>query len=99
MSLLDYLGEKPNLNLTVSFDDLKKIVDYCISEVKNELSSEIAKEQSETYLTPDEACKMLGVNRTTLWRWDKVGYFSPSEVGGKRKYKHSEVKNLLEGRA
>jgi len=30
-----------------------------------------------------------------LWRWAKRGYLVPIEVGGKRRYRMSEVKAIL----
>ena len=33
----------------------------------------------------------------TLWRWAKVGYLVPINVGGKRRYRMSDVKRILEG--
>ncbi len=39
-----------------------------------------------------------GVGKTTLWRWAKQKYLTPVEIGGKRRYKMSEVKRLLEGK-
>ena len=42
---------------------------------------------------------MLGVDKSTLWRWSKQNYLAPIEVGGKRVYKVSDVKQILgEGR-
>jgi predicted site-specific integrase-resolvase len=39
----------------------------------------------------------LGISETTLWRWNKIGYLVPINIGGKRRYKMSDVRRILEG--
>jgi excisionase family DNA binding protein len=51
----------------------------------------------ETYPTPKQVCEILGVDNSTLWRWKRKGYLVPANVGGKVRYKMSEVKALLNG--
>ena len=54
--------------------------------------------QNSTTLTPPKKlpCK-INVDLSTLWRWDKAGYLKHVEIGGKRRYKMSEVKRILNG--
>ena len=40
---------------------------------------------------------MLNVDLSTLWRWSKKKYLVPIEFGGGRRYKMSEVKELMNG--
>lgn len=37
----------------------------------------------------------LHVDKSTLWRWAKIGYLVPIEVGGKRFYKQSDIDKIL----
>jgi excisionase family DNA binding protein len=53
------------------------------------------KEQPEQYLTRKQAAEMLGVDLSTLWRWNNENYLCAIEVGGKRRYKLSEVNKIL----
>ena len=39
------------------------------------------------------------VNPSSLWRWRKRGYLVPAEIGGKRRYKMSDIRRILNGRA
>ena len=43
--------------------------------------------------------EMLDVSQSTLWRWQKAGYLVPLNVGGKRRYRMSDVRRILEGDA
>lgn len=40
---------------------------------------------------------MFNVNLSTLWRWLKSGYLKTIEFGGGRRYKMSEIKEILNG--
>ena len=53
--------------------------------------------QQEEYKTPVETAKMLGVDKSTLWRWAKQGYLVPVKWGSKSRYKLSDIKNCMEG--
>ena len=51
----------------------------------------------ETYLTAEETAKRLGVDRSTLWRWNKEGYLLAIKIGSKVRYKLSDVERLQKG--
>lgn len=51
-----------------------------------------------TPVTIARACEMLGVDKSTLWHWDKEGILKKYHVGGKPRYRLGEVKALMEGR-
>lgn len=46
-------------------------------------------------LSVAETAKMLGVARSTLWKWEKSGYLVPAKVGRKVLYKRGEVERIL----
>ena len=46
-------------------------------------------------LTVSQAAAMLGVSRTTLWRWKAQKYLVPESIGGRLRYRES---NLLKRR-
>lgn len=96
MNLYDLLQDNKNLNITISAEQLIEVVDYCIVQTKQQLEDAIASEKQESYLGAQQVCDMLGMNMTTLWRWENKGYLVPAKVGGKRRFKYSEVKNILE---
>ena len=80
-----------NVSITISASDLLEVINYTITSTRKELEKVILDEKSEIYLSPKEVSKLLGVNTTTLWRWNKRGYLIPIEIGGKRKYRKSDI--------
>ena len=62
---------------------------------KRELEQAITDANAETYPSPKKVAEILDVNESTLFRWRKKGYLTPIEVGGKRRYKMSDVNQIL----
>lgn len=89
------LNEYPELNITVKAGDLKEMAEYIVRLTREELELQIAEAKTETYLSRDEVSNMLGVDKSTLWRWNKQGYLPHIEIGSKRKYRKSDVKRIL----
>ena len=52
--------------------------------------------QEEDYLTAKETADKLGVDLSTLWRWNKSGYLKKIKVGKSVKYKGSDIRKLME---
>ncbi len=88
----------PELTINVKLSDLIECNRRLIKETKQELEIQIAEANQESYPTIDEVATLLDVNKTTLWRWSKQNYLNHIEIGGKRRYKMSEVKKLLNGK-
>ena len=77
-------------------DDLKQ----CIQEIVDEnISRYFSKPKAEKFLTIKQVAELLGVTEPTLWRWNKEGYLKKVMIGGKPRYKESEVMAIREGRA
>lgn len=93
MNINELVTEHPNVTLNVRAEDLTRILDEAIQKAKREF----APKKEETYLSVTKATEMLGVDRSTLWRWAKSGYLTPVEVGGKRRYRMSDIEKILEG--
>ncbi len=77
--------------------DLQEFAMTLITNTKKELEAEILADKTERYISPKQAAEILGVNLSSLWRWHKRDYLIPSNVGGKKRYKYSDIKKLLEG--
>ncbi|MDD5855294.1 MAG: helix-turn-helix domain-containing protein [Prevotella sp.] len=77
-----------NTILQISKEDL-------VSEIKN-LISEIKNEKKEVKLyTPEQVQEILSVSSVTLWRWAKSEYLKPIYIGGKKRYKKSDIDKLI----
>ncbi len=97
MELSNLIQTGANINVTISLDDLRTFSNELIQQTKTDLEAVVNAELAETHLTTNQVSDYLGVNLSTLWRWAKRGYIVPIEVGGKRLYKMSEVKAILNG--
>ncbi len=95
MSIQEIIQSGANVSITVGANDLIQFANHLIRSTKEELESSIAAKQNESYLTPDEVAGIFHVDRSTLWRWAKIGYLIPAEVGGRRFYKKSEIDAIL----
>lgn len=97
MNIQDIICTGANISVSVEIEDLLKFANVLIENTKRELEEAITKEKNEKQLSPKEVSEILGVDLSTLWRWQRRGYLVPVEIGGKRRYKMSEVKALLNG--
>ena len=53
-------------------------------------------ENSDTYLTSEEASKILKVSRRTLYQWRQAGVLKCSRIGRKVYFKNKDVQALIE---
>jgi len=95
--LLQLCKEAPNITITVTGADLLEMVKKCVSITKEGLEQTIRDSATESYLTPEKTAQHFDCNLSTLWRWNKSGYLKHIEIGGKRRYKMSDIQRLMEG--
>lgn len=95
MNIMDLINAGANINVTISLRDLQEWNKQVIAETKLELEEIVMSEKIETYPSPKQVSEILNVNLVTLWRWSKNGYLVPLDIGGKRRYKMSDIKALL----
>ena len=65
--------------------------------ILSEVLAEKAVESRERKIPRREAAKRLGVDPSTLWRWEKAGYLKPIRQGSKVFFRESDVVDLEEG--
>ena len=95
--MLQELLQQQNVSFTVTNEQLLKFATLLLSGAKD-IYEKV--EEPEQYLTRKQTAKMLDVDLSTLWRWDtQLDYLHPIEIGGKRKYKLSDVNKILKGGA
>ena len=76
-------------------EDLETVLQSVINEA---IESHFEKPKEEKLLTIAQVCKLLDVDKSTLWHWNKDGYLKKIHIGGKPRYKESEVMAIREGR-
>lgn len=93
MSIKDLLATNANVCVSISVADLNE---FLLQVINDKMEAKAQEEAEETYLTREEASKMLGgAAYSTLWRWEKTGYLVPTRMGSKIRYRKSDVVKLL----
>lgn len=95
--LITIAKQCPDLIVSIRLHDLVEANTLLIAEVKQQLEQTITDANAETYPSREKVMQMLDVSQATMWRWHKSGYLVPINVGGKRRYKMSDVRRILEG--
>lgn len=96
-NIIQLAKEFPDVTITIKLSDLVEANTILIHETKRELEQLITDQNTESYPSREKVMEILGVSSATLWRWAKIGYLSPLNVGGKRRYRMSDVRRILEG--
>ncbi|KAF0132031.1 MAG: hypothetical protein FD155_555 [Bacteroidetes bacterium] len=97
MNINELLESKAKISITATGEDLLMFADYLLEKKTRALEEAVISDKAETYPSPKQVAEILGVDLSTLWRWTRKNYLVPVEIGGKRRYKMSDVKALLNG--
>ena len=90
----------PNAIISVKIGDLIEANEALVAKTKEQLEQIITDQTAETYPSREKVAEILDVDLSTLWRWAKRGLLVPISIGGRRRYKMSDVRRLLNnGRA
>ena len=82
----------PNTIFHLSAKDLLDFANEILAGAKMIAQLELEKSQyCDELLTIEKVCELLKVSKMTLYRWDKLGILKKIEVGGKRRYRKSDV--------
>lgn len=94
-NIKDILCTEKNFILQVSSEDLKAFAQEILIGAKSiaMIEAEMVA-TSDKLLTIDEAAKLLSVSKMTLYRWDQNGILKKVEIGGKRRYRKSDIERL-----
>lgn len=84
-----------NITVAIKLEDLVEFHREVLADVKKELEAQVVEEREERYLSIKQVCELLSIDASTLWRWRKQGYLVPVSIGGKRRYRLSEIKKIL----
>ena len=96
VSIQNLLLSSENMVLQLKKEDLKEFANQILLGAKSIAMLEAeAAATSDHLLSIDEAAKLLSVSKMTLYRWDKNGYLKKMEIGGKRRYRLSDIEKLV----
>lgn len=96
---MEMAEKNPNVILQIRMSDLREFAQQLISNAADIARLQLKRaDLTKELLTTDEVVSMLKVSKMTLWRWDKNGLLTKINVGGVRRYKRSEVEELIANR-
>lgn len=98
ITMLQQTTPQPNqiVQLVVGRDDLEEILNGIVdSRMAQFFESKKQEAKSDVLLTPKEVAEILGVNLTTLWRWNNEGYLTKVYIGDKPRYRQSDIDRIL----
>lgn len=100
MSLIEMARQFPDLSVTVRLGDLLEANEILARKVREEAEAGLAARQRESrcrLIPKDELLGMLGVDPSTLWRWEnEYGYLKPVRFGRKVYYREDDVNAIIE---
>lgn len=64
--------------------------------VEKALSAMKPMEEKPVWRSPEQVCKQLGIDRSTLWRWTRENYLPGTKFGNRIRYRQSDVERLAE---
>jgi hypothetical protein len=94
-NLAELAKNSPNIKIEISLGELIEANTFLVNETCRSLEQIIQDKAAETYTSPDKTAEIFDVDKSTLWRWRKNGYLVPIEVGGKRRYRMSDINKIL----
>lgn len=98
-NLIELAKVCPEAIISVKVGDLIEANEALVAKTKEQLEQIITDQATETYPSRQKVAEIFDVDLSTLHRWAKRGLLVPIEIGGKRRYKMSDVRRMLNGRA
>lgn len=100
MSLTEMARQFPDMSVNIRLADLLEANERLARQVRAEAEAELAARQQETrcrLIPKDELIAMLGVDPSTLWRWEnEYDYLKPVRFGRKVYYRETDVNAIIE---
>lgn len=98
MTMIDILNSGANVNLTISAADLREFFEEVVKDTTEKEKAAEVERNADTTMTQTQVCRYLGISKSTLWRWEQIGYLVPSGRMGKRpQYLRSAVERVKKG--
>ena len=98
IDLVKIAREYPDMIVSVRVGDLVSANKILLSDTVSAMEEQLTRKNKVTFQTREQVLETLNVASSTLWRWQKSGYLVPINVGGQRRYKSSDIDEILEGK-
>lgn len=102
MEKFDNPTNTPSQMVLMTFEDFKRMLQESVDatlqkERAYESIPEVHEDDDiEDYLSREEVAEKLGVNLSTLWRWNRDGYLPCVKIGSKVKYPMSIIRAFID---
>ena len=98
ISITEVARRYPNLTISLTYTELVEAFREILIEenLKNKLLSQ--ENTTDVLLTEEQVKKMLDVSHSTLWRWGNNDYLIAVSIGCKKRYKLSDIENILKNK-
>lgn len=93
--LLRLAQQHPNTPIQVSLADLLECNKQMFEIMRADMMSAFRALNQEKMLSREEVAQILGVDLSTLHRWNKNGILKATRVGGKVLYRTEVVQHML----
>ena len=92
-----FLNSDDNVCFTISAKELRMFLQEIVrQEIDKE--KEVEAQRYDVTMTQKEVCDYLGVSKSTLWRWEKIGYLIPStRMGSRPMYRKLDIEKIKKG--
>lgn len=97
-NLIEVSNKFPDLAVSIRLKDLIAANRCLIQEAKEDLAKELSESRQEKFISVEKVIELLSVSKPTLWRWQKSEYLVPVSVGGRNRYRMSDINRILESR-
>lgn len=87
----------PDITVSIKLGELIECNKLLIAETRREFEKQTKQKNTETYPDRAEVMDILGVSCATLLRYEKMGLLNRLPVGGRIRYRMSDVKRFMEG--
>ena len=101
MDLISLAKQFPDMSVTIRLGDLLEANESLVRKVRTEVEEELERrrvEYGDVLVPKEEVVRMLGVDPSTLWRWEHAGYLRPVRIGVKVKYRKGDLDKLMRSR-
>ena len=84
------------IQYVIGKDDLEEIINNIVdARILRFFDNKKKEAEANKLIKPKDAAEQLGVNLTTLWRWNNEGYLKKVYVGSKPRYKQRDIDRIL----
>ncbi len=101
MDLITLSEQFPDMSVTIRLGDLLEANEALVRKVRREVERELEQRREEygnTLVPREDVLRMLKVDPSTLWRWEKAGYLSPVRIGVKVMYRKGDLDRVIGSR-